>query len=332
MSFEDWKPASLEEKTSITQLDERTFSADLSSTYCIGTVPHGGYVASVFLKVAKAYLAPRGQPDTFVGHWQFLSRTQAGPAVLRVDEAKPGRSLSVLHITLHQTGLLAAHPWLSPEEAGRGEVAAYVTNRNMDDESGITLATGWGIPHAPPPVADLAALPLGKDPNWQHLYTWLMRRLPMMHNLEYYVPRSSHPTPATQDLWIRLAVGERFTNTAIGYVADAAAPLIPESYRAESRDGPVPPGRFERYTGLWYPTITMNLDIKKKLPAAGVEWLRLRVASRMIQDGRYDMELLVFDEQGDLVAIGHHVAMLVGMERNYANRGEVPRSKPRERI
>lgn len=292
-------------------------------------VPNGGYVASVFLQVARAYLAPRGQPDTLVAHWQFLSRTQAGPAVLRVEEAKPGRGLSVLHVTLHQRGLLGAAPWLAPGEAGRGEVAAYITNRRMEGESGITLPTGWGLPDAPPPVADLAALPRGEDPHWQRLHIWLMERLPMLHNLEYYAPRARPPGPAaTQDLWIRLAVGERFTATALGYVADAAAVLIPESYRAESPDGPVPPGRFDRHAGFWYPTITMDLDVKKKLPPRGVEWLRLRVASRVFRDGRYDMELLVFDEQGDLVAIGHHVAMAVDVERNWANR-EAPGSKPK---
>ena len=194
----------------------------------------------------------------------------------------------------------------------------------MDDERGISLATGWSVPT---PAADLAALPRDEDPNWQRMHIWLMKRLHMMNNLEFYMPRAGHPGPGTQDLWIRLAVGERFTDTSLGYVADAAAVCIPELFRAESRDGPPPPGRFGATVGFWYPTVTMDLDVKKKLPAAGVEWLRLRVASKVIQDGRYDMELVVFDEQGDLVAIGHHVAMLVGLEKNFAKRGEVPRVK-----
>jgi acyl-CoA thioesterase FadM len=72
--------------------------------------------------------------------------------------------------------------------------------------------------------------------------------------------------------------------------------------------------------GFWYPTVLLNLDIKKALPAEGVEWLFVRVATKQIKNGRMDLEVVVFDEGGEIVALSHHVALAVGSERNLANR------------
>ncbi len=96
-------------------------------------------------------MTPRGQPDTIAVHWQFLSRTSNGRAVLKVDDVKTGRAMSVLHITLHQADLLPSQPWVAPNSRDRGQVVAYVTNRNMDDEAGVSFQTGWAVQPAPPP-------------------------------------------------------------------------------------------------------------------------------------------------------------------------------------
>lgn len=274
-------------------------------------------MASVFLNVASAHLSPRNQPDTISANWQFLSRTQAGPAVLVVEESKMGRGMSVLHISLYQDGLLPESPWVPP--GARRAVVAYITNGLIESETGVTLPTGWALSHVPPP-ADLTKLPAGEDAHWERMHIPLMAKLPMLHNLEFYMPRAGHPLPATHDLWVRLANGERFTPSSLGYVADAGPPLIVESYRPASRDAPVPEGGFPFGKGLWYPTVSMSLDVKRRLPALGEEWLRLSVVTKAIQNGRYDAELLVFDGQGALVALSHHVALAVDVARNSAQR------------
>lgn len=283
-------------------------------------------------------MGPRGQPDTLAVHWQFLSRTRAGPAVLRIVEAKTGRAMSVLHMTLHQRGLLSAPPWLddSPSslpgskgnDDGGAQVAAYVTNGNMDAETGITLPTGWGLPH-PPAAADLALLPLGRDPSWERMYTHLMSRLPMLNNLEYYKLRKGHERPAAQDLWIRLArSGEAFTDPDLGFVVDAVAAMLVDAYRPPKRGAPTrAPGGFPYSKALWYPTVTLSLEVKKRLPPEGAEWLRLHAWARLIRNGRYDAQLLVFDQHGELVASSSQLALAVDLEKNYANRGELPKHK-----
>lgn len=67
---------------------------------------------------------------------------------------------------------------------------------------------------------------------------------------------------------------------------------------------------------MWFPTVVMNLEVKAALPEEGVEWLAMRVTSKQIKDGRFDLDVSVRDVDGELVALSHHVAMILSIERN----------------
>lgn len=75
------------------------------------------------------------------------------------------------------------------------------------------------------------------------------------------------------------------------------------------------PGKF------WYPTLLLNLDIKKSLPEEGVEWLFARVSTKQIKNGRMDIDLVIMDEEGDIVATSTHVALAVDVGRNMKSGG-----------
>lgn len=327
-------PASLRDASNVTRLDDKTYAANLTSTYCVGVVPNGGYVASVFLRVAHAHLAAKGHPDTLLGHWEFLGRTKAAPAVFVVQEVKLGRAMSVLHIGLYQDGLLPEAPWISP--TAKTEVLAYVTNGNFEKEQGVTMPTGWELPLAPPSV-DLKALAQNQDKNWQRTYLPVTSVLPSLSNLETYAPRAGRAGPATHDYWIRLANGEKFQPSDLGYVADCMSMMPVEGYRPLSDDlddsslkvanGIIDNSGYPSDMSFWYPTLAINLDIKKRLSAQGDEWLRVRIATKRIQNGRIDLEFLVFDADNDYVAGSHHVALAVDSSKNYAKREKPARYK-----
>ena len=275
-------------------------------------------MATIFHRVANAYLSSRGHPDTISANWQFIGRTQAGPAILKVLDIKPGRSMSVLHVSLHQGHLLDQAPWTSASSSP--EVVAYITNGRLSAQSGVTLATGWAIPHQPPP-ADLAKLPAGTDLRWELMNSPLMKSVPMLYNVEFYKPRAGHPLPATLDLWVRLATGERFTAADLGYVADTVPCLLVEEYRPQDRHDPVPQGGISYDQKFWYPTLTISIDVKRDLDQdGGEEWLRLRTEAKLIMEGRFDAEMTVFDAQGRLVMISHQVAMAVDPAKNFSER------------
>ncbi|KAL6863703.1 thioesterase-like superfamily domain-containing protein [Trichoderma novae-zelandiae] len=328
MAAEAKIPASLEQESAVTRLDEKTFAANLSPSFCIGSVPNGGYVATIFLRVAKEYLTPRNQPDTIAAHWEFLNRTISGPAILAVEEAKPGRSISVLHVSLYQGNLVPQAPWISTgggKQKSEKVVVAYLTNRSIAAEKGISYSTGWSLQPSPPPLpARFSKLLADQDPGWGALDLLIQRRVTAIQQLRFFYNRDAFAksgSATTFDLWTCSSNGEPFTAPALGFVVDSTAAFIMEMHRPRTKDDPpAAGGALTRKTGLWYPTLAMNLEVKKALPEEGEQWLFVRTSSKQVYNGRFDVEVIVLDRAGDLVALSHHVAMIVSSEKNTANR------------
>ncbi|KXJ85956.1 thioesterase-like superfamily-domain-containing protein [Microdochium bolleyi] len=338
---------SLYAATAVTPLDRTTYRAELVQSFSNGTVPNGGYVASCLMSAASAHLKARGQPDIITAHFEFVSRTEVGPAVIIVEEVKLGRRLSTLHVSLYQGALDLDHaPYITTAPAtssipgkttvatSRKEIIAYFNCGSLEIERGLTLPTHYdfqdphGVPRPPRP-ADLSALAARQEDS-----TW--RRMPIptrlgglerraLHNMEYYFPRAGPQRPSVIDVWVRLAEpGGRFTNAALGYVADSW-PYVVEAYRGRGGSGSGSSGGsggdvVREDDVFWFPTVVMNLDVKKPLPAPGAEWLCMRVEAKQIRRGRLDMEVVLLDEAGELVAVCHHVNLIVGGERNLKKR------------
>ncbi|KAF2090519.1 hypothetical protein K490DRAFT_24029, partial [Saccharata proteae CBS 121410] len=287
------------EATAVAAVDSHTYTAHFPDDWCVGSVPHGGFVTSTFLRVARTHfettLAAQNQPHTITLHLEFLRRTQVGPATFTVKDAKLGRQTSVIHVSLVQDG--------------RDEVVGYITNSNLNTETGVSFSTGWSLDPAPAPV-DLDKLAAGKDEHWLELkerpYASFRK---VTAKVRWYLPRKGQATDSLADEWLRLLPGERFTNDSLGIVSDLW-PQIVEKMQARE-------GKAARF---WYPTLLLNLDVKKALPEEGVEWLFARVRAKQIKNGRQDLEVVILDERGEIVALSHHVALVLGAERNTAQR------------
>lgn len=131
------------------------------------------------------------------------------------------------------------------------------------------------------------------------------------------------------DEWIALKSGEKFTNVSLGTVVDMFPQMIEtlgtetDPYSIESEANGVDEESELRKKGtakFWYPTLLLNVDVKKALPEEGVDWLFVRTSAKQIKNGRFDLEIIVLDEVGDLVALSHHVCMVLPAERNLAKR------------
>jgi hypothetical protein len=79
-------------------------------------------------------------------------------------------------------------------------------------------------------------------------------------------------------------------------------------------------GHNEKSSKFWYPTLLLNMDIKKLLPEEGVEWLFLRAITKQVKNGRMDIDITIADEHGEIVALSHHIAFAVDVSRNLAER------------
>ena len=146
--------------------------------------------------------------------------------------------------------------------------------------------------------------------------------------VRFWFPRGGQRARGSNDQWMCLEEPRgRFTNEALGFVADMFPQMV-EGFNEEDdpylvrekgvveklqKDG-------RRWARYWYPTVTMNLDVKKALPDEGVEFLFCRTSAKMIRNGRLDLEVVVLDEGGELVAVSNHVVMVLSAGRNLAAR------------
>lgn len=154
------------------------------------------------------------------------------------------------------------------------------------------------------------------------------------HRVQSYLPRNGQLEPGLADEWICFAQqpGEKFTQESLGFVADQF-PQIVEMYPGAAAAGTTargnPRGGIEdaeeekkkKEKPNWYPTILLNLEVKKCLPPEGAEWLFVRVRAKKIENGRMDLEVVVLDEGGALVAVSNHVCLILGAERNLTRGG-----------
>ncbi|KAF4631136.1 hypothetical protein G7Y89_g6996 [Cudoniella acicularis] len=333
------------EATKVEKLNSHTYRVTLSDDFCIGAVPNGGYTASCMLAAARAHLSPHNQPDTLTAHFEYPRRTSAGPALVIIEDVKLSRQLSTLHLTLWQDGLLSQEPWITPSVSHR-TILAYTTHTNLRAFTGISLPTGWEVTPAAtlPPLPDFEKLKNeDADDGWEKSKfpkgSELVRSL---RNWGFYLPRGGPLTPGVLDMWIRRASGEPITQGALAYVVDSfpynlhtflASPELRKLLEAQERQQQ-PRDRAEETQGktreedrgkdqrggLWFPTVVMNIEVKTALPEEGVEWLAVRVTSKQIKDGKFDLDVLVRDMEGEIVALSHHVAMILSMERNTAKR------------
>ncbi|KAH6611703.1 thioesterase-like superfamily-domain-containing protein [Chaetomium sp. MPI-SDFR-AT-0129] len=336
----DANVVSFSKATEVQRHGSHTYGVNLVDSFCIGTVPNGGYVTSCILRAAALHLAESGQKDVLNAHVQFLNRTEIGPAVIIIEDVKLGRQLSTLHATLYQHALLPEAPWIT-QGSTRKEVAVYLTMSDLSKAKGVSLPTSFhnSLQESLPPRPDFAALKEDRDSNW------VRHRFPggsplsyarCLQNTVYHDPRGEQPNTAVLYKWVRLASGEKFTAASLGFVSDCW-PYVVEAQRpsrkeAEERERRGETLAFRPGTMFWYPTVVLNIELKKTLPEEGLEWLQMRVQSKQIKDGRFDLEVILLDEHGDLVALSNHVNLILGSERNTAERTKAGASGPSSHI
>ncbi|KAI0025984.1 thioesterase family protein [Xylariomycetidae sp. FL0641] len=340
---------SFAEATKVEKLDSHAYRVNFDEAFCIGRVPNGGYAGACMLAAARLHLASGGHRDVLTAHFEYPGQTTAGPAIVTIEEVKLTRRTSTLHLTLWQGGLVQQAPWVTPSVSRRA-VLAYTTHVDLDALEGLTVPMGYETlaAESQPPAPDFAALKKdGADANWE------LSKLPpglgawrSLHNWRMYVPRKEPFSAGVLDMWVALSSGERITSGALPYLVDSFPHdmnmyLISPEVRAvmleaaqpatagpkkgngkgKGKEGPEDKQR----ESMWFPTLTMDLESKTKLPDEGVEWLAVRVTSRQMKDGKFDLDVVVRDEDGEMVALSHHIAMVVEIEKN-TKKKEPPKS------
>ncbi|KAI9658816.1 MAG: hypothetical protein M1831_003842 [Alyxoria varia] len=342
---------SFSEATEITPRNSHSYTVNLSKDWCIGNVPHGGYVTSCIQRAVSTHftltLASQNQPHCLTLHLEFLRRTSVGHASLTVRDVKLGTRTSTVHVTLSQ------------REHGkeREEVAGYVTHTNLLDpavSSGLSIPTHWSLDPAPLP-AEVSKFATNTDPNYVCMESLSYAEFrKASQRVRFCMPRfgrqisedrssQSSTGVAFSDQWLSFnkqapdGNSEYFTTDSLGFLVDMFPQLIEKVLHPDIYVGPPLDQSSPEYkvwedirskqkaskANHWYPTLHLNLEVKKPLlPSDEVEYLFLRVQSKCIKDGRYDIEMVVLDPSGDLVCLSQHVCFILSASRNLAGKDE----------
>lgn len=287
------------------------YIANVKRDWCIGLVPHGGYLASLLTHTVSQYFkdqqAARDQPDLITLHIEFLSRTAIGHANILITPLKLGGQFSNVRVQLLQPD--------AKTSKDRVCIEALVTQGNLTKESQngqLSLTTL--------PLVEPRRFPKRESFVWSAPEKELVGRRPAAYKASLWLPPGSKDGlskspegPSIREQWTKWMPenGERFTVESLPFLADAFRP-IPENYGLK---------------GNWYPTLNYGVDVKKRRNGedgkeVGWEWLYIRAEMTEMRNGRFGVDLVILSEDGEVVCTSRHVALILGAERNYKGRGE----------
>ncbi|KAL1968487.1 hypothetical protein VTN77DRAFT_1697 [Rasamsonia byssochlamydoides] len=337
-----------EDAIAVTPLSSHTYSANLSPQWCIGSVPHGGYTTAILHRLATTHFKHthptrhHSDPMPISMQLSFLRRTAAGPALLTVQDAKLGARTSTIHVELSQEEDLPSSTTSPPSEGKKKsvKVVGYITVSDPASEVGVSAPSDWRV-YPPPPSSRPPEFVTGDDNRLVPASPWVRIsqqysnfRLATNHT-EVFGPADPHAGQRRRgitDQWARFRpLGEkggqgRWTDEAVAYLIDLY-PMALEALETSSSSSPsskTAGGEVEKEESnpgpFWFPTVTLNIDFKKRLPPTGVEWLYSRVTTKSVRNGRTDFDVVVLDEKGEVVALATQVGLVVSAMRNLSGR------------
>lgn len=254
-----------DEATGAVRVDESTYDVCLDPGYSIGGPLNGGYLMAVLLR-AVVDASPHEHPVTTGAH--FLRAPEPGPAQVRLEHLKAGRTVATTRATLV-----------------RGDVPfveALVTTATL---SGAT--PDWtDVPSAVmPPVERCVRLPAPGPAS----------------NMAFGAQVELAFDPPTIG-WLGGAPTGRPEARAYFRMAE---PQDPDPYVLALAVDALPPVIFSAGARGWAPTVDLTWHLRA-LPAPGL--LTLLGGGRMIGDGWFDEEVEVWDSSGRLVAQSRQLA------------------------
>lgn len=254
-----------DEATQAIRADENTYDVCLDPGYAIGGPLNGGYLMAVILRAAVD-ASPFEHPVSTTA--QFLKVPAAGPAQVRIEPLKVGRTVAFARATLVQDGV--------------ARIEALITTATLNDAEPIySDKATYEMPH----IDECAKLP---DPKPESGMT-LNAQMELLFD------------PPTIG-WLKGEPSGRPESRAYFRLAE---PQDPDPYVLALAVDALPPVVFSAGARGWAPTVDLTWHLRA-LPAPG--WLTLLGSGRLVSDGWFDEEVEVRDSTGRLVAQARQLA------------------------
>jgi acyl-coenzyme A thioesterase PaaI-like protein len=255
-----------DEATQAVRVDEHTYDVCLDPGYAVGGPLNGGYLMAVILR-AVVDDSPFAHPVST--GCQFLRAPAPGPAQVRIERLKAGRTAAFHRATLVQDG--------------RPQVESLITTATLD---GAAPAYTAPVPADLPPLPECVRLP---RPGPESGMT-LNAQMELWFDPPTIGWLKGEPTGVPEArAHFRMAEPQDPDPYVLALAVDALPPVV---LSAGATRG-------------WSPTVELTWHLRA-LPAPG--WLAVRATGRLVADGWFDEDVEVWDAAGRLVAQSRQLA------------------------
>ena len=253
----------------------------------------------------------KAQPDPISSHIQFLSRVPEGRVRLSVRLLSLGYRVSVLQVELRR----ADENKMPSVDSSKTCVLGLLTQGNLATEKGIYLPTTPAIPKAEIPDRETDCIDY-------LLSDIVIKFAPVVGKVIGRVPPggsdgnlSYRLGPSIREVWLARKDGIGLDVSYVGRLCDAVSffssivqPDYLTMYQFSGAPGNYTKNNADFLYGIAYPTLSMTTEIKKD--PKGAKWIFQKLRTYQIKNGRFDTEVQLFDEEGDLVALSKHVSLV----------------------
>ncbi|TNY23538.1 thioesterase-like superfamily-domain-containing protein [Rhodotorula diobovata] len=274
----------------------RVFDVDVSATWCVGSVAHGGYLLCILTDAVIRHqrLVKSAHVDPAHLTSQFFSATVPGKAQVEIKVVSTTKRWTRLDVDLFQWSPDAnTSAFTSPTEQRVLRIRSHylVTTLPEHPEAGVLNYLARPCPLLEHPGA--IEMSDGGDEVPAKLRFHEGMRWKVVDTIE------ASDGSLSWGCWIEMKGGEEVDKlaTLVPFFADVAK-NGPEMLPAGQRPGP-----------SWYPTMSLSLDFKSKFPLSpssraqyGTRTFGLYSTTKSIHDGRHDLTVEVWAGPADLGA------------------------------
>ena len=281
--------------------------------------------------------------DVFDLKIYFLRPTIAAEISIHIQDVLIAKKTSTVVVKLLQGGKLNFTGLVTCVESSSFLLASpahrnVLMVRRMGDFNslrGVSIDTGWSL-MPKPAEASIPQLATDSDPRWiSYQCPWSPQgyRRPQSY-VKFYVPFEFRD-PSFRDCWLTPSDQSlAFKSEHLGFVGDMTLPILDNFYgergmgshaacvaagleQKRNRERGIvelaDSGSGSFTTPIASVTLSLNLEVKQRLPPEGVKWLFSRCRAKQIQNGRMDNEIVILDEHGQLIALVQQVHQLVDL-------------------
>ena len=246
-----------------------SYDVDIDGSWSVGGVPNGGYLLALLL---RAVVAESPQPHPIATTAHFMEPPAPGPARVRVETLRVGRTTATLRATLFQAELPL--------------IDLTTTTGTLDRRSPVE----WS---GPPPEAvapvDECVPAIVDLPNGLHV--GLLENVDLRLDPQTLGWFSGRPAGAlAMRGHLRLRDGSQPDPLVLALAVDALPPTV-----------------FGLGRLGWAPTVELTV-LTRGLPAPG--WLTVHLRGRLVRDQWFDEDAEVYDAEGQLVAQSRQLARI----------------------